>query len=168
MIKQRKSGFTIVELIVVIVVIAILAAITLVAYNAIQKRAMDTKIRTTVDDVGKALLIEWLDGNKVTSVGYWGNGTPPSSYGVDDRVTPDHLQPGYRDDLTSTNSDTTNQIFRYYNCGTTFALYASLNEPTDEDIANLASVKSICGISDYYVPISDEEFPRYNYGKIFK
>lgn len=48
MMKKSKSGFTIVELIVVIVVIAILASITLVAYNNVQKRALDTKIRTTV------------------------------------------------------------------------------------------------------------------------
>ena len=40
-IKNRKdqSGFTIVELLIVIVVIAILAAITIVAYNGIQNRS---------------------------------------------------------------------------------------------------------------------------------
>ena len=38
-IKQKISGFTIVELLIVIVVIGILAAITTVAYNGIQQRA---------------------------------------------------------------------------------------------------------------------------------
>lgn len=37
--KDTKSGFTIVELLIVIVIIAILAAITVVAYNGIQDRA---------------------------------------------------------------------------------------------------------------------------------
>ena len=37
--KKTKSGFTIVELLIVIVVIGILAAITIVAYNGIQSRA---------------------------------------------------------------------------------------------------------------------------------
>jgi len=40
---KTKSGFTIVELLIVIVVIGILAAITIVAYNGIQTRAKNAK-----------------------------------------------------------------------------------------------------------------------------
>lgn len=40
--KKQQSGFTIVELLIVIVVIGILAAITIVAYNGIQARAYKT------------------------------------------------------------------------------------------------------------------------------
>ena len=39
---RRTSGFTIVELLIVIVVIAILATITIVAYNGVQQRANNT------------------------------------------------------------------------------------------------------------------------------
>lgn len=39
---QRQRGFTIVELLIVIVVIAILAAISIVAYNGIQERALNS------------------------------------------------------------------------------------------------------------------------------
>jgi prepilin-type N-terminal cleavage/methylation domain-containing protein len=47
---KTKSGFTIVELLIVIVVIGILAAITIVAYNGIQDRANDTSVKS---DYGK-------------------------------------------------------------------------------------------------------------------
>lgn len=45
----RSQGFTIVELLIVIVVVGILAAITVVAYNGIQKRAYQASILSAVD-----------------------------------------------------------------------------------------------------------------------
>jgi prepilin-type N-terminal cleavage/methylation domain-containing protein len=42
--KQKDTGFTIVELLIVIVIIGVLAAITIVAYNGIQLRANSTSI----------------------------------------------------------------------------------------------------------------------------
>jgi prepilin-type N-terminal cleavage/methylation domain-containing protein len=44
--RKSTSGFTIVELLIVIVVIGILAAITIVAYNGIQGRASDTAVQS--------------------------------------------------------------------------------------------------------------------------
>ncbi|RYZ77756.1 MAG: prepilin-type N-terminal cleavage/methylation domain-containing protein [Proteobacteria bacterium] len=44
--KKPTSGFTIVELLIVIVVIGILAAITIVSFNGIQKRAANTARET--------------------------------------------------------------------------------------------------------------------------
>lgn len=42
MARNKQTGFTIVELLIVIVVIGILAAISIVAYSGIQQRARDT------------------------------------------------------------------------------------------------------------------------------
>ena len=54
--KYNQSGFTIVELLIVIVVIGILAAITIVAFNGVQQRAENTKTISAVDGYEKALI----------------------------------------------------------------------------------------------------------------
>ena len=51
--KIKQSGFTIVELLIVIVVIAILAAITIVAYNGIQNRAKASSAQTLANNIAK-------------------------------------------------------------------------------------------------------------------
>ena len=55
--KRNRSGFTIVELLIVIVVIGILAAITIVAYNGIQNRAKDTQTASALQS--------WIKGLKL-------------------------------------------------------------------------------------------------------
>ena len=52
---KTKSGFTIVELLIVIVVIAVLAAISIVAYNGIQTRANNTIVTTNLRNTVTAL-----------------------------------------------------------------------------------------------------------------
>ena len=51
--SRKQTGFTIVELLIVIVVIAILAAITIVAYNGIQSRAKLSSAQSTASTVAK-------------------------------------------------------------------------------------------------------------------
>lgn len=53
--KQKQSGFTIVELLIVIVVIGILAAITIVAFNGVQQKGRDAKRSSDVNYVKKLL-----------------------------------------------------------------------------------------------------------------
>lgn len=53
--QQRPGGFTIVELLIVIVLIAILAAITIVAYNGISKRAIESSMQADLHTAASVL-----------------------------------------------------------------------------------------------------------------
>lgn len=51
----RNRGFTIVELLIVIVVIGVLAAITVVAYNGVQSRALNSRVQSDIKNVQKVV-----------------------------------------------------------------------------------------------------------------
>ena len=70
---KTRSGFTIVELLIVIVVIAILAAITIVAYNGIQSSARDTKRVSDMNAIQKKLELFYAHE------GYYPNSTQMSN-----------------------------------------------------------------------------------------
>jgi prepilin-type N-terminal cleavage/methylation domain-containing protein len=59
--NTKQTGFTIVELLIVIVVIGILAAITIVAYNGVQGRANDTAIQSDLQNIAQKLEIYKAD-----------------------------------------------------------------------------------------------------------
>lgn len=59
--KKSLSGFTIVELLVVIVVIGILASITVVAYNGVQDRANAVVVAGGLKNISQALQMEALE-----------------------------------------------------------------------------------------------------------
>lgn len=61
---SKKSGFTIVELLIVIVVIGILSAIVVVAYNGIQERARDSQRKSDIASITKALEMYYLDHDR--------------------------------------------------------------------------------------------------------
>lgn len=56
-----QSGFTIVELLIVIVVIGILAAITIVAYNGIQERARASSVTSALGQANRKLAVYQVD-----------------------------------------------------------------------------------------------------------
>ncbi len=58
---KNQSGFTIVELLIVIVIIGILAAITIVAYNSIQERGRYSAIQQDINSLNKAIQLYYAD-----------------------------------------------------------------------------------------------------------
>jgi len=67
--KKTKSGFTIVELLIVIVVIGILAAITIVAYNGIQNRTNDAAIQSDLSNYAKKIRLAEADTGSLPVAG---------------------------------------------------------------------------------------------------
>lgn len=70
---HNNKGFTIVELLIVIVVIAILATISVVAYNGIQTNANDSRRKSDLVRIQKAIELYYADNNvypSLTSAGY--------------------------------------------------------------------------------------------------
>ena len=78
---KSKSGFTIVELLIVIVVIAILAAISIIAYNGVQTRARDAQRTNDISVLLKALEnYRTINGVYPTATPTSGDGGWESSY----------------------------------------------------------------------------------------
>ena len=72
--KRRRqvlspSGFTIVELLVVIVVIGILAAITIVSYTGISQRSRDASRSSDATSIQRAIDLYYVDNGSYPSIG---------------------------------------------------------------------------------------------------
>lgn len=90
--EQRGSGFTIVELLIVVVVIGILAAITIVSYNGITQRAKVAVAQSAVDQAVKKLAIADLDDGgypaDLSSLGLTSDETTKYQYSVNNTTSP--------------------------------------------------------------------------------
>ena len=75
--NTSSRGFTIVELLVVIVVIAILAAVTVVAYNGVQARAVNAKVISSVNGSVKLLNMYHVEN------GSWPQEAPPGKQALE-------------------------------------------------------------------------------------
>lgn len=62
-----RSGFTLVELLIVIVVIGILAAITLVAYNGVQQKATQAMLDSDLTQASKAVQLYQVENGSLPS-----------------------------------------------------------------------------------------------------
>ena len=162
--SMKHKGFTVVELIVVIVVIAILAAISLVSYAFVTEDAQDAKIRSIVQTAGEAIALHESNNNgaRISGQQYFGN-----SGGVDSLV-PAYLHSDYREGVSSKNVSAPQYIFRWYPCnnsGGGFVIYASLNNPSPDDVSKFGNTRTSCGHTDTEAPTSGPVI--YNYAKTF-
>ena len=112
---NTRRGFTIVELLIVIVVIGILAAITIMAFNGLQKRAENTKNTAAVKQAAKLLHLY-----KET------NGTYPTHSGFAMVC----IGRGYANDTCSQNADGTSAVVNSTAFDTALQSVGSLPQPS--------------------------------------
>ena len=97
---RRESGFTIVELLIVIVVIAVLAAITIVAYNGIQARALFSSYQSDIKIIDKAIKMYHADNGNYPHTGTTGSCWTNQATGTGNFIT--GLAPIYISKVPST------------------------------------------------------------------
>lgn len=112
--KNKQKGFTIVELLIVIVVIGILAAIVIVTFTGVQKKARDSDRRSDINAVNSLLEVYYAD-----------NASYPTKAQLDDKDTwvPANLKDlkadvttapgGTTDDFATTNPPTATNVYTY-------------------------------------------------------
>lgn len=172
--KQKASGFTIVELLIVIVVIAILAAITIVAYNGIQARASDSRIQSAAKQIEKAIQLYVNDyGPLPTGLGYYASAPPDCTasaggwaaktayahnctleYELNDKgLLPNNFMINQPRNKALTNSNGIN-TFMFYRCTPVgqgyYVLFWYLESPSAQDISNFNTVTTQCSLGTGY------------------
>lgn len=90
---RKHTGFTIVELLIVIVVIAILATLTIVAYNGIRERAQQSAQATTLSQAARKVLAYATQNAEsypasLSAVGLADSGDTVYEYEADNTVSP--------------------------------------------------------------------------------
>jgi prepilin-type N-terminal cleavage/methylation domain-containing protein len=109
--KRRDSGFTIVELLVVIVVIAILAAITIVSYTGVTAKANLSKTQSNVGSVGQV----------IDAMGAENGVYPANAAAVMTGGTYAKVPAGLTVDATAASSTNATTHFQYSWCGASAA-----------------------------------------------
>lgn len=160
--KNKTSGFTIVELLIVIVVIAILAAIVIVAYQGIQTKARATQYQTDVVGIvkkfeaynavngGYPLTAAGADAATVTTQTTAGGNLTTLVNGTTDSKLPSTLSifavvpyatvPTYAQTMTAINASTSSDSYFVTYCATGKGMRVYYPDPTGSGAVKSADV----------------------------
>jgi type II secretion system protein G len=145
--KRKSSGFTIVELLIVIVIIGILAAITIATYSGIQSRARDTQRKSDIAQLTKAIESYYAVNGDYPFYAGWCTQISNPSYSAAFKA---ELQPYMSKIPYDPLYAVTSQDYFYRNVNDqSYNLYAELEE-SDKSDDGFAGCTRIGGIDNEY------------------
>jgi len=160
-----RNGFTIVELLIVVVVIAILAAITIVSYNGITKRAQAAAHHSNAREIMNKLNLFYSQNNRYPEAG---------DTEMTDGASPESLPEGVTVIYTDINAqvirnyaNTTTSTYPPFTMGTYLsALYTNTNTGVKMYVAkacrDINDPTKTLGLKVYYPD------PTTNYGELYE
>lgn len=112
---KKTSGFTIVELLIVVVVIGILAAIVTVAYTGITQRANDSKRSAELRSIAAAIDLYYIDNGGYPRCGATGPNVSPYPLGSGTAASclADELVPTYMSSIPTDPTNSGSYVYRY-------------------------------------------------------
>lgn len=113
---RKDSGFTIVELLIVIVVIGVLAAIVIVAFNGVTNGAKDAKRASDLSNIAKALERYRIDYGGYPRCGGTGTNIAPYALSADEAhdCLTDDLVPTYMASIPTDPVNTAGTSYQYH------------------------------------------------------
>lgn len=148
--KQKTTGFTIVELLIVIVIIGILAAITIVAYNGIQSRSKSAKVQQDLKSMQRLVELYKAENGSYPST----SNTWSYSYAIPDGFIPS-VVPTFANSLPRFTADSavdSGHCYVYRSNGSDYKIIR-LGQPSlssDEQATIPAAMKDHYSGSDRY------------------
>jgi len=146
--RHLQSGFTIVELLIVVVVIAILAAITIVSYNGISQRSKESLIKSELHGAGSKIALYKAEHNRFPNA----LSVAGFSESLDDGTTLEYIYSSTNFCLTGRLTSNTATVFHINNDGTVKTGECALASTAEACFAHDASPSqpTMRRITDYY------------------